>query len=249
MKITIITAVYNSKSTIQQVFDSIKSQNYSDIEHIVIDGDSNDGTQKVIENNIQRVAKYISEKDQGLYDAINKGIRLATGDIIGILNADDLFYDNETLSRVASEFTMNGELDALYGDVVYFNEQGKITRKYSSKYFSPWMFRFGMEPAHPSFYCRKEVFAKLGLYAKEYKISGDFELMLRYIKKNNIRCKYLPFSFVKMRVGGMSTSGLKNTVKMNKEILKACRKNGIYTNSFFLYLKYFVKWWGFVFKS
>ncbi|TWI19939.1 MULTISPECIES: glycosyltransferase family 2 protein [Sphingobacterium] len=248
MKITIITAVYNNRDTIQAMFDSIREQTYLDIEHIVIDGNSSDGTKDIIAENKSHIAKYVSEKDAGLYDALNKGINLASGDVVGILNADDLLSDKYTIERVASSFNQNDELDAIYGDVIFFNKDGKVVRKYSSKYFYPWMFRFGMQPAHPSFYVKRHVFSKLGLYNPNYKIAGDFELMLRYLKNANIKYNYIPFSFVKMRIGGLSTSGVKSTVLLNKEILSACQNNGLYTNQFLLYLKYTVKWWGFVFK-
>ena len=246
MKISIITATYNSEKTIGDTIKSVLSQTYKDIEYIIVDGGSTDGTISVVkrkENEFQGRLKWISEKDRGIYDAMNKGIRMATGDVVGILNSDDFYTDVDILQTIADTFRLEDNLDAVYGDIHFVREDNldKCVRYYSSKMFSPFWLRFGFMPAHPSFYCRREVFAKAGLYRLDYKIGADYEMMVRLFKKQKITAKYIAKDFVTMRTGGASNSNVKSRLTLIKEDVKACRDNGIYTNSIMICLKYLYK--------
>lgn len=242
MKISIITATYNSEAHIADCVKSVNSQTYDNIEHIIIDGASKDNTVKIIEETPNRVTKIVSEPDKGIYDAMNKGIRMATGDVIGILNSDDFFTSDDVTETVADAFN-NNDIDALYGDVHFVDpdDLNKCVRYYSSAIFKPLLFRFGFMPAHPSFYMKKECYEKHGLYALNYKIASDYDLLIRYLHKEKIRYKYLKKDFVTMRTGGVSTENFKSRVTLNKEIVKACKKYGIKTNMLLLSLKYLYK--------
>ena len=242
MKISIITATYNSEAHIADCVRSVNSQTYDNIEHIIIDGASKDNTVKIIEETPNRVTKIVSEPDKGIYDAMNKGIRMATGDVIGILNSDDFFTSDDVIEKVVDTFN-NNDIDALYGDVHFVNpnDLNKCVRYYSSAIFKPPLFRFGFMPAHPSFYMKRECYEKHGLYALDYKISSDFDLLVRYILKEKINCKYLKKDFVTMRTGGVSTENFNSRVTLNREIVKACKKYDIKTNMFLLSLKYLYK--------
>lgn len=250
MRISIITVVLNNElvgSAIQSVID----QDYSDVQYIVIDGGSTDRTLQIVDGFKGRVDVLISEPDHGIYDAINKGIKVATGEVIGIINADDLFADSRVLSRIAHQFTSNPEKDAFYADIVFTDRQNtdKITRFYSSGMFRPWMFRFGTAPAHPAFYAKKSLFEKYGDYSTDYVISGDFDLLLRFLLIHKISAQYVDDVWVKMRQGGISTSGFASIKKQNHEIVDSCRRNGLHTNAALVYAKYLFKWWGFIFKN
>lgn len=242
MKISIITATYNSEAHIADCVRSVNSQTYDNIEHIIIDGASKDNTINIIEETPNRVTKIVSEPDKGIYDAMNKGIRMATGDVIGILNSDDFFTSDDVTETVADAFN-NNDIDALYGDVHFVDpdDLNKCVRYYSSSIFKPSLFRFGFMPAHPSFYMKKECYDKYGLYALDYKIASDYDLLIRYLYKEKIKYKYIKKDFVTMRTGGVSTENLNSRVTLNKEIVRACRKYGIYTNLFMLSLKYLYK--------
>jgi glycosyltransferase involved in cell wall biosynthesis len=232
---------------LEQCLHSVSSQTYHDIEHIIIDGVSTDTTEEIINRNLESISKYVSEPDLGLYDAINKGIKLASGQLIGILNSDDFFTDQDVIKQVVYEFE-NNDVQTVYADVDFIDQKSsKIVRFYSSKFFKPWMFQFGFQPAHPTFYTYRKNFLKYGLYRTDMKISGDFELLLRYLKTNNLSYKYINDTWVKMRTGGVSTAGFSSNIKLNKEILRACKVNGIYTNYVFVYSKYLFKWWSFIF--
>lgn len=246
MKITLITVTYNSSNTLKSTFESILKQSYTDIEYIVVDGSSKDNTLSIIkeyEPLFKAKLKWISEPDEGLYDAMNKGIRMATGDIVGILNSDDFFTSNNVLQEIATTFKKNKELDAIYGDIHFVNPDNlqKCVRYYSSKVFKRGLMRLGFIPAHPSFYIRRECFDKYGLYKTDYKIAADFEFLLRVIYKQKIRTKYLPMDMVTMRTGGASTSGIKSYVGIMKEHLRAFKENEIYTNVGLLSLRYIYK--------
>lgn len=246
MKISIITATYNSDKTIGDTIKSVLRQTYKDIEYIIVDGGSTDGTISLVksyENEFQGRLKWISEKDRGIYDAMNKGIRLSTGDVVGILNSDDFYTDVDILQTVADTFRQEDNIDAVYGDIHFVREDnlGKCVRYYSSKMFSPFWLRFGFMPAHPSFYCRREVFAKSGLYRLDYKIGADYEMMVRLFKKQKITAKYIAKDFVTMRTGGASNSNVRSRLTLIREDVKACRDNGVYTNSLLICLKYLYK--------
>lgn len=257
MKVTLITACYNSEVTIRTAIESVLSQKGVDLEYIVIDGGSKDSTVDLLreyEPKFDGRMRYISEPDKGMYDAINKGIKMATGDIIGILNADDVLASNDTLAHVAAAF--KPDVDALYADIRFVRtgdsletlRVAKTVRYCSAAKWRPWMFRFAAMVPHPSFYVRRECFAKLGNYSLDYRICADFELELRFLKLAKLRAVYLPECVVVMRMGGASTSGWKANKQINEEDLKALRTHGIWSCLPLIYMKYLFKIWGFVFK-
>ena len=246
MKISLITTTFNSGGTFTNTLESVLNQSYlTDIEYIIVDGASKDNTLDIIrayEPQFQGRMKWISEPDRGLYDAMNKGICMATGDVVGILNSDDFFTSNDVLEKVAECFADN-DVDAVYGDIhfVRSDDLNRCVRYYSSRIFRRGLMRLGFIPAHPSFYCRRECFEKYGCYKTDYKIAADFDLLLRFIYVHRIRIKYLPVDMVTMRLGGASTSGLKSRMTGMKEHLRSFRENGLKTNRFLLSLRYFYK--------
>lgn len=246
IKISIITATYNSAKTISDTIESVLSQQYKNLEYIIIDGFSKDNTIDIVKSYVNKSdisIKWISEKDNGIYDAMNKGIQMATGEVIGILNSDDFYTDNNVLSLVADEFEKNNELDAIYGDIHFVDSDNlnKCVRYYSSKIFKRSLMRLGFMPAHPSFYMRKPRFKEIGLYKTNYKIAADFEFLLRAIYVKHIKTKYLPIDMVTMRTGGASTSGISSHKTIMKEHLKAFKENHVYTNRLLLSLRYIYK--------
>jgi glycosyltransferase involved in cell wall biosynthesis len=240
--ISVITVSYNCADTISDTIDSVLSQTYTSVEYIIIDGGSTDGTTEIIKSYGDRISKFISAPDNGIYDAINKGIKIATGDIVGVLHSDDFFCNDNILGIVAAAFVEN-ETDAVFGDIRFVDQKNisKVVRYYSSKNFRISRFRFGYMPAHPSFYVRRQLFEKLGYYKTDYKIAADYELVLRYLLINSIRYIYLNLPFVSMRTGGVSNRSLRSHITLNSEIARACKENGVYTNYVLIYLKYFTK--------
>jgi len=241
MKVSIVTTTYNSAATLRDTLESVKAQDYSNIEHILVDGRSSDTTVDIIAS-YPHVAQYVSEEDQGLYDAINKGIRMSTGDIVGILNSDDFFPDSTVISSIVKAFEEN-KVDAVYGDIAFVKPEDlkKIVRYYSSKKFHPKKFARGYMPAHPSFYAKRSCFEKLGYYQLDYKIAADFELLMRFFMDPNIRTHYIQKVIVYMRTGGVSNKNVLSRYILNKEIIKACKENGVDTNMLYVSLKYFNK--------
>ena len=240
MKISVITATYNSGATVRDTMESVLRQTYGDVEYIVIDGSSTDGTMDIVkeyEPRFQGRMKWISEPDKGIYDAMNKGIAMATGDVVGILNSDDFYTSDRVLERVAEDI---GDVDAVYGDIHYVSpgDLGRCVRHYSSKSFKRWMMRLGFMPAHPSFYCRRTVYSRFGLFDTDFKVAADFEQLLRLIFINRIYIKYIPMDFVTMRTGGASSSGLESHKKIIRDHIRAYRKNGVYSNYFFEGFRY-----------
>lgn len=212
MKISVVTATYNSGRTLRATMESVLSQNYPDWEHIIIDGGSTDDTVTIIREMAPRYGnrlKWVSEPDNGIYDAMNKGFAMADGDVMGILSSDDFFSSPRVLERVAREM-QDEDIEAVYGDVHYVNDSDltKCTRYYSSRYFRRWLMLMGYQPAHPSFYCRRSCYERLGAFDTGFKVAADFELMLRMIYINRIPTRYIPMDFVTMRTGGASTAGL-----------------------------------------
>lgn len=249
LKVSIITVCYNSEDTIEDTIKSISQQSYSNIEYIVIDGRSSDRTNEIIGYYDSAVSIHVSENDSGLYDAMNKGIALSTGDIVGILNSDDVFYDNNSIQDIVSKFVEDATLDAVYADVGFYDKSLKSKiRHYSSKGFSFSKLKFGIMPAHPSLYVKRSCFDVVGHYSLSYKIAADFDMVVRLFSKLKFRSKYLPKELVKMRVGGISTSGFKSTMLLNKEILQSLAINGIASSYFHLVLKYPKKIFGFISK-
>ena len=267
MKISLITACYNSAKTIKTAIDSVLSQKGVEIEYIVVDGGSKDGTVDLLksyEPKFNGWMRWISEPDKGMYDAINKGIKMATGDVVGILNADDVLASDDTLAHIVSAFNTDSyplapdssRIDAVYADIRFVKEgetvaalrEAKTVRYCSAKRWRPWMFRFAAMVPHPSFYVRRESFERLGGYSLDYRICADFELELRYLYLAKLRAAYLPECVVVMRMGGMSTSGWRSNLVINREDLRALRAHGIWSCMPLIYLKYLFKIWGFVFR-
>lgn len=259
--ISVITAACNSAATLEDTLCSVLGQDYTNVEHIVVDGGSTDGTVELLTKYLpayETAGKrlvWTSEADKGIYDAINKGIAMAKGEIVGALNADDFFTSPDILSKVAGAFAQDGAsainapnainaadatdaanisngVDAVYGDVHYVHPSDltRPIRRYSSRRFRRWQMRMGFMPAHPSFYCRKTLYEQYGSYDPSYSVAGDFELLLRFIFKHRINCRYLPVDFVTMRTGGASSSGMGSHRRIFKEHRRAYRQNGIASN-------------------
>ncbi len=242
MKVSIITVVYNNQKTVDYAIQSVLSQDYPNIEYIVIDGQSTDKTLEKIKPYQNRIAHFLSEPDQGIYDAMNKGLKLATGDIIGILNSDDFYANNNIISEIVNEFQKK-QVDLVFGDIVFVKPDNleKVTRYYSSANFHPKKFAWGWMPAHPSCFLKREVYEKYGIFKIDYKIAADYEILTRFMAKHGISYSYIPKVFVKMRTGGVSSANLKSNWILNQEIVRACRENDIKTNMAKVLLKYFTK--------
>lgn len=237
MKVSIITVCYNSSATIEDTIKSVLSQDYRDIEYILIDGGSTDSTLGIINKYRDRITSIISEPDEGIYDAMNKGIKNATGEIVGILNSDDFYEAKNVISEMVSKFDSDTEI--VFGDLIFVKPENieKVTRFYSLPNFKAWKLRFGWMPPHPATFIKKSVYDRFGLYKINYKISADYEVFVRFLLVNKVRYKHMGKTLVRMRDGGVSTSGLKSSITLNKEIVMACKENGIYTNLFILMLK------------
>jgi glycosyltransferase involved in cell wall biosynthesis len=242
MKISVITVAYNSAATIRDTLESVAAQDHPDIEYIVIDGASRDDTMKIVEEFRDKIAHLVSEKDRGIYDAMNKGLALATGDVICFLNSDDYYTTPHELSRVAREMA-DPAIDAIFGDVVFINPDNpdKIIRRYRSDRFTPSRLAWGWMPAHPAAFMRRKIYDQVGKFSTDYKIAADFEFFVRAFAKNAYAFKHVSNAFVTMRAGGASTSGLKSKILLNREVLDACRRNGLRTNIFKIASKYPMK--------
>jgi glycosyltransferase involved in cell wall biosynthesis len=245
MTISVITVCRNSAACIKDTIESVLAQTYSDIEYIVVDGQSTDGTIEIIrsyESRFNGRMRWISEPDEGLYDAINKGISMATGDVVGTLNSDDFYSSDDVIANIADAF-QDRSIEAVYGDVRFVSatDTEKTVRYYSSHNFRPWRFRFGFMPPHPSFFTYKRNFDTYGYYQTDYRIAADYELLIRFLHTHRLTAKYLSMEVVTMRMGGRSTASLKSNWILNRGIVRGCRGNGIYTNMLLLGLKYFVK--------
>jgi len=241
-KISIVTVSYNSAKTIAETIDSVLSQDYPNVEYIVIDGNSTDGTQDLVKRFGSKITTFISEPDKGLYDAMNKGIQLATGDIVGIINSDDIYADNTVFSKIVRTMTKKN-VDVVYGDLYYFKSgfPDRALRYYRGGVFSLSRVSFGLMPPHPTFFIKKSVYEKYGNFDTQYTLSADFDLILRFLGVHKVSFEYIPEILVKMRTGGKSTSSLKRTFIMNNEDLNSCKKNGVQTNLFKFYSKYLTK--------
>lgn len=242
MKISIITVCYNSASHIEDAIRSVMEQDYAEIEHIIVDGASTDGTVEILKSNENKIAKWISEPDRGIYDAMNKGLKMASGDIIGILNSDDFYFNDQIISTVADAFA-DPEIDAVYGDLIFIdpNNLDRTVRSYSSAKWNPERFAKGYMPAHPTFFVRRKYYEMYGFFETDYKIAADYEMLIRLLYVHQLRYQYLPITMVKMRKGGVSSNGIKSNIILNKEIVRACRKHGIRTSAIKIYPKYFNK--------
>lgn len=234
MKISIITATYNSAKTIADTLQSIQSQTYDDYEIIIEDGLSKDNTIEICESFNPLMGdrlKIYSEKDNGLYDAMNKGIRRATGDIVGVLNSDDMYKDSTVLEDI-NRFMTENDVDAIYGNLVLVNPEDttKLVRIWRGSQYKPGLFQKGWSPAHPTFYCKREVYEKYGVFDTTLPVSADFELMLRLIEINKIKTLYVNRFFVRMRMGGESTGTLRNIIRGNLSIIKTLNRSGVKVN-------------------
>lgn len=238
MKISVITVCYNSAATIEATIQSVANQTYADIEYIIVDGNSNDATVDIIKKYPDNVTKWISEPDKGLYDAMNKGIAMATGDYIGILNSDDTFNEEETIEKIVNFLSQNNA-DACTGDIVQ-HSNGRIIRKYSSKKWNPEKLKIGFMPPHPSIFFKKELFEKYGSYTLGYKIASDYELIIRYFLSHQISWKYSGIVTTSMAVGGASSSGMKSYHIITEEVGKAFKQNNIEYSPF--KVKYRMVW-------
>jgi glycosyltransferase len=236
-RISIITVTYNASNHLRDCLDSVCEQNI-DVEHILIDGASTDGTLKILGAYQHQLAHVISEKDEGMYDAVNKGIGLATGDVIGILNADDFYSSNNTLSKVADAFS-DEDVDAVYGDLVYVDRYNteKLVRAWRSGEYQPGKFYQGWMPPHPAFFVRRRMYEQYGLFNPELGTAADYELMLRMLLRHGIRAAYIPEVLVKMRSGGMSNQSLKNRLKANRMDRKAWAVNDLSPYPWTLWMK------------
>ena len=245
MRISIITATFNSEETIKDTIESVLRQSYTDFEYIIKDGGSKDNTLNIIHEYAQKLGDrliIISEPDRGIYDAMNNAMEMASGDMIGILNSDDFYTSDDVLQTIVETIEQN-DVDAIYGDIHFVNDDDltKCVRYYSSSVFRRWMMRFGMMPAHPSFYCKRDVYERLGKFDTSYKIAADFENLLRLIYIGKIKTKYIKKDFVTMRTGGASTAGFASRKLIMKEHLRALKDYGIYSNFFLLSIRYIYK--------
>lgn len=249
MKVSVITCTYNRAGTIENTLQSVLQQSYPNIEYIIVDGGSTDHTLDVVkkyEPLFGSRLRWISEPDQGIYDAMNKGILLSTGDIVGILNSDDYFTSPEVIQCMVDNFVPQ-IYDAVYGDVHFIRDGQPDTciRYYSGARFNTRYLRFGFAPPHASLYCKRQVLLDLNLYKTDYKIGADFELMVRLFAKYKVKAKYINMDFVTMRIGGISTKNASSYIISIKECVRACKENGIYTNAFLIAMKFFYKILGF----
>jgi glycosyltransferase involved in cell wall biosynthesis len=229
MKISIITVVYNNERTIREAINSVLSQTYNNIEYIIIDGQSTDGTLGLIQKYNDRISKIVSETDSGIYDAMNKGIALATGDVIGILNSDDIYADDQVIENVMRLFELDNKLDIVYGDLEYVrtDDLSAVVRIWRSLPYYETYFEDGHVPPHPSLFLRRAVYQQAGVFNLQMKLAADYEFMLRVFKKHHYKSNYLPRLLVKMRLGGSTNKSLTNIIKGNLEILKAWKVNGL----------------------
>lgn len=228
MKLSVVTAVRNRKATIMQAMASVRTQSHADIEHIVIDGASTDGTLAAVENASHSALRLVSEPDSGIYDALNKGIRLASGDVIGVLHSDDFFAHDRVLEKVAAAFADRRTL-AAYGDLDYVSaaDENRIVRHWRSSDFDPGKLRWGWMPPHPTLFLRREVFERHGLYDQRYRIAADYDAVLRYFSREDLRPVYIPEVLVKMRIGGESNRSLGRILRKSREDYRALKANRI----------------------
>ena len=238
MKITIITVVYNNVDTIADTLQSVATQTYPDIEHIVVDGASTDGTLEVLKRLGAHVAQLVTEPDAGIYDAMNKGLKLATGDVIGFLNADDIFLNIDMVARIA-EVMSDPLLDACYANLYYVDRQQTdiVKRVWRSRDYEPGLCAKGWMPAHPTFYVRKYVYEKYGVFDLTFQLQSDFDLAMRFLEINKINTRFVPEFWVRMRMGGASNNSILNVIKGNWEAYLACRKYGIRVPPWFMVTK------------
>jgi glycosyltransferase involved in cell wall biosynthesis len=239
MKISVITVCYNSRATIERAIQSVVDQKWSQVEHIVIDGGSTDGTVEILERFRPHLAALVSEPDKGIYDAMNKGLSRASGAVVCFLNADDQYADPEVLSDVVQHMRLH-RLDALVADVGFFraDDPTHMIRRYRSDRFSPKKLAWGWMPAHPGFFLTREVAQRVGMFKTDYRIAGDYEFVVRAFHGHQLRYRHLPRVLVHMQAGGASNKSWRARVLLNQEVLRACRENGVNTNMAMILSKY-----------
>lgn len=227
-KFSIITVVFNNESTILDTVNSVSTQTFQELEYLIIDGQSTDGTLNRLRECSKKVSNLISEADNGIYDAMNKGIGVATGDIIGFINADDFYASSDVLTKIAAVFN-DSNIDACYGDLCYVkqNDTSTVVRYWKSTSFQPTAFEVGWCPPHPTFFVRREIYERFGGFDLSYKIAADVELMMRFLEVHQVRVKYIPEVLVMMRMGGTTNRSLTNIIKQNKEILRALKSHNL----------------------
>lgn len=232
MKISIITVSFNSEKTIRDTIESVLAQTYQNVEYIIVDGASRDKTMGIVQEYAGSISKIVSEPDKGIYDAMNKGIAMATGDVIGILNSDDFYESNESLEWVADAFRDAPKNSVVFGDVVFVSPEDlqRVTRTYAAAHFKAWKLRFGWMPPHPGSFIKATAYKDVGEYSLLYKISADYEMFVRLLLIKRMAYMHIDKVLVRMRSGGVSTGGVKSSLRLNNEIVQACRRNGIYTN-------------------
>lgn len=238
-KVSIVTAVLNGRSHLADAIQSVRVQSYPRVEHIIVDGGSRDGTVDVIHEHAEGIAKWVSEPDQGIYDAMNKGIRMASGDIVGMLNADDFYPNPEVIAEVVRAF-LQTQADAVFADLLVVDRDApeRILRYYDSSRFHPDRFADGWMPPHPTFFTWREHYFRFGLYRTDYRIAADYELLTRFLARHGLRSVRIPKVLVHMRSGGVSSRNIKSNWVLNREIVRACRENGIQTSMPRLLCKY-----------
>ncbi|MBQ6083269.1 MAG: glycosyltransferase [Bacteroidales bacterium] len=246
MKISLITATYNSAETLRDTLQSVLNQTFKDVDYIIIDGNSKDNTIDIVkefEPKFEGRLRWISEKDKGIYDAMNKGVKMAQGDVVGILNSDDFFASDDVLEKVNAAFTENPIIDGVYADVRYvdWNDTGKTVRMFSGKDFKREKICWGQMPPHPSFYVKRECYDKFGLYSLDYPICADYDMFVKMIWIGNIKTLYINDIFVNMRSGGTSSNGLKVHRKIMKERMRCIREHNLPSNFFKQVSRYFGK--------
>lgn len=241
LKVSIITVTLNQRELLPSCLRSVADQTYPNIEHIVVDGGSQDGTLDVIRGNGTRIARWISEKDNGQYDAMNKGLGLATGEVIGFLHADDLLADSRTVARIAAVFT-DPAIDGCYGDLVYLQpDLSRVVRRWRADFYDESKIRRGWMIPHPTLYLRRGIYERLGGYRTEYRISADYEFILRLLTTDTLNLRYLPYNLVMMRRGGRSNSGLANLLRKSREDQQIWSRSGLPANPLLFIKKPFFK--------
>jgi glycosyltransferase involved in cell wall biosynthesis len=240
MKISIVTVSYNSAQTLADTLVSVAGQTHPDVEHIVVDGASTDGTLKILDQHRRTLSRVVSEPDRGIYDAMNKGFAMATGEVIGTLNSDDMLAHPEVLAQVARTFE-DPSVDACYGDLVYVSREdpNRIVRYWQSRPYTDGLFARGWMPPHPTFYIRRRAYERCGGFDLGYRLQSDFEFTLRMLAVHRLSSVYLPETLIKMRMGGVTNNRLTNVVKGNIEAYRACRSNGVNVTPFFILQKIF----------
>lgn len=240
MKISIITVCFNSEKTLEKTINSVLSQNYKNIEYIIIDGGSEDSSLKIIDKYKDNITTIISEKDNGIYDGINKGIQKATGDVISLIHSNDMFVDENVISKIVNFFKSNSDFNIILADLAFKKklEDKKITRYYSAKNFRPWMLRIGYSPPHLSAFFKTDIFKKVGLYKANFRIAGDFDFFVKCFLKHKLKFIYLEECLIFMNTGGKSGKNFLSYLISSKEINQSLKSNNIYSNIFITFLRF-----------